>query len=454
MYGEKIVKVEPGGIEPVADADKHGTPRQLFWTWTSPNLEFATIFVGVLAVSAFGLSFWQAALAVTIGNLLGAVTHGVLSARGPVYGVPQMVLGRLAFGFWGNLLPASLMSVMAGIGWFAVNSVSGTFALNSLTGLPLVACLVLIVLVQVVVAFFGHNLVQAFERYVFPVLAVVFLITTVVIFNRSSPGAPGGSGGLGGFLITASAAFGYTAGWNPYAADYTRYLPASVSRRAAGWFAGAGLLLSTTLLMLVGAASATIGGSTSDNPATAFTGHLPGWLAALTLLSIALGAVAANVLNVYSGALAFLALGIKLPLAWRRAAVAVCFGLIGFVLAWLGLADAGHAYESFLLVIAYWIGPWLGVVLMDQHYRRNQDMSPLLTDVRHRNWAGPAAMLLGMIVSIGLFSNQSLYTGKVPELIPWIGDVTFLVGFLVAAGVYYLWPKRPFFTAADPTLTE
>lgn len=444
MYGEKVVKVEPGGIEPVADADKHGTPRQLFWTWTSPNLEFATVFVGVLAVSVFGLSFWQATAAVIVGNLLGSVTHGVLSARGPKYGVPQMVLGRVAFGFFGNVLPASLMSVMAGVGWFAVNSVSGTFALNSLTGLPLVPCLILIVIVQVVVAFFGHNLVQAFERYVFPLLAVVFLITAVVIFSKSSPGAPGGNGGLGGFIITASAAFGYTAGWNPYAADYTRYLPKDASRRAVGWYAGGGLFLSTTVLMLVGAASATIGGSTSDNPTTAFTGNLPGWLASLTLLSITLGAIAANVLNIYSGALAFLTLGLRLPLAWRRAAVAVGFGVVGFVLAWLGLKDAGTAYESFLLVIAYWIGPWLGVVLVDQHFRRDQQIDAALRDTRHKNWGGPTAMLMGMIIGIGLFSNQERYVGQVPKAIPWIGDITFLVGFLVAAGIYAIWPKRRF----------
>jgi NCS1 family nucleobase:cation symporter-1 len=440
MYGDKVVKVEPGGIEPVADTDRHGTARQLFWTWTSPNLEFATIFVGVLAVSVFGLSFWQAAVACALGNLLGSVTHGVLSARGPRYGVPQMVLGRAAFGFWGNLLPASLMSVMAGVGWFAVNSVSGTFALNSLTGLPLVLCLVVIVLVQVVIAFFGHNLVQAFERYVFPVLAVVFLVTAVFVFSGSSLGAPSSGGGLGGFLVTASAAFGYTAGWNPYAADYTRYLPRS--SRGAGGYASAGLFLSTTVLMLVGAASTTIGGSTSDNPTTAFTGHLPSWLAALALLSITLGAVAANVLNVYSGALAFLTLGIKLPLAWRRAVVAVGFGVIGFVLAWLGLADAGKAYEGFLLVIAYWIGPWLGVVLVDQHVRRGQRIEGLLTDARHRNWAGPVAMLAGMVISIGLFSNQERYVGPVPAAIPWIGDITFLVGFLIAAGVYYVWRRQ------------
>jgi purine-cytosine permease-like protein len=354
-----------------------------------------------------------------------------------------MVLSRVSFGFFGNALPAGLNSITAGVGWFAVNSVSGAFALNSLTGLPVLLCLVVIVAVQILIAFFGHNLVQSFERYVFPVLALVFLVVAVVIFSKSALSGIGGSGGLGGFLLTASAAFGYTAGWNPYAADYTRYLPASTSRRAVGLFAGSGLFIATTVLMLVGAASVTVGGNASSNPATTFTNNLPGWLAALALLSIALGAVAANVLNVYSGALAFLTLGIKLPFAWRRAVVAVCFGAVGFVLAWLGLADAGHAYESFLLVIAYWIGPWLAVVLVDMHIRRGQVIDGAFTDTPHRNWAGPVAMLAGMVVSIGLFSNQSLYTGPVPQAVPWIGDITFLVGFLIAAGVYAVWPKSP-----------
>jgi purine-cytosine permease-like protein len=138
------------------------------------------------------------------------------------------------------------------------------------------------------------------------VLAVIFAVTAMVIFTKSDPGAAGGTGGIGGFLLTVGTAFGYTAGWNPYAADYTRYLPSSVNRRSVGLFAGLGLFLSTTVLMLVGAASITFGGASSDNPTAAFTSHLPGFLAAATLLAVTLGAVAANVLNVYSCALAFL----------------------------------------------------------------------------------------------------------------------------------------------------
>ena len=64
----------------------------------------------------------------------------MLSARGPEYGVPQMVLSRISFGWFGNALPAGLNAVIAGIGWFAVNSVSGALALNSLTSMPSSGC--------------------------------------------------------------------------------------------------------------------------------------------------------------------------------------------------------------------------------------------------------------------------------------------------------------------------
>ena len=141
------------------------------------------------------------------------------------------------------------------------------------------------------------------------------------------------------------------------------------------------------------------------------TGLLATPLADLTLLAIALGAVSANVLNIYSGALSFTAIGIKLPLSLRRAIVALGFGTIGFFLAWSGLHNAGSKYENFLLIIAYWIAPWLAVYFCDLLLRKNPDET-LLFDKRHANWAGPVAMLAGMGISIWLFSNQTEYIGR------------------------------------------
>src|ERR1700738_2515860 len=175
-YGDKVVAIEPGGVEYIPLSERHGKPIDLFWTWLSPNLEFATVFIGVLAVAIFGANFWVAALGIIVGSAIGSVTMALLSAWGPRFGVPQMVLNRGAFGFWGNLLPAGLNTFTAIFGWFIVNSGSGAFALEALTTLPFWATFTFIVLLQVIVAFFGHNLVHAFERYALIPLGIVFAL--------------------------------------------------------------------------------------------------------------------------------------------------------------------------------------------------------------------------------------------------------------------------------------
>jgi nucleobase:cation symporter-1, NCS1 family len=438
-YGAKVLAVEPGGADYVPLSERHGKPWQLFATWLSPNMEFATVFVGVLGVEVFGLTFPVAIVALVLGTAAGSITLGLLSAAGPSRGVPQLVASRIPFGYRGNILPAGLNAVTAGIGWFAVNSVSGAFALNALLHWPKALCLTIVVVAQIAIAFFGHNLLQAFERWLFPVLTIAFVLAAIEIFTKVGPSK--GGGGSGGFLLTFGAAFGYAVGWNPFASDYTRYLPPTVSKARTGLFAGLGVFVSCAALEIVGAASATIVGGSSGNPTVAFTSNLPTGIADFTLLAIAVGAVCANAMNVYSGAMSFLALGFDLPLRQRRAISALGFGLAGFILALFGLHDAGTKYENFLLIIAYWIAPWLAVVFIDQvlrHWGHSQHTTHLLFDRRHNPFAGVIAMVVGMAVSIPLFSNQTEFVGVLAKHHPGLGDLTFEVGFAVTAIVYLL----------------
>jgi NCS1 family nucleobase:cation symporter-1 len=440
-YGDKVIAVEPGGAEFIPLNERHGRPLQLFWTWTSPNMEFATVFVGLLGI-LLGLSFWATFLAIVIGTALGSITQGILSTSGPQYGVPQMVLSRRGFGYWGNALPAGINSVVAGIGWFAVNSVSGALALNALTHLPEVLCLLIVVALQLAVAFLGYNLIHAFERYAFPVLVIIFLIASAWTLSKAHPGATHQTI-PGAFLIELGATFGYAVGWNPYASDYTRYFKPDADKKAIAFWAGLGLLLSCVLLETVGAAAGTIAGVVSNaNPTAGWTGIFPTWLRDLTLLAIVIGGIAANALNIYSGAISFTAIGFRLPLAARRAIVALGFGAIGFFVGWAGLHNAGSDYNNFLLIIAYWIAPWLAVMFCDMYLRRRQDpaqIERLLFNRKYTNWAGPVAMVVGAGISIWLFSNQTKYIGLVPTHAPGTGDLTFEVGFVLTAVIYLTW---------------
>jgi NCS1 family nucleobase:cation symporter-1 len=302
-----------------------------------------------------------------------------------------------------------------------------------------VLALLIVVVVEVAVAFIGHDLVQLFERYASFVLGAIFIVATDTIFLHADLGAvvDGSSFSFGGFTLAAGAAFGYAAGWNPYAADYSRYLPATARRATIGWAAGLGNFVSCVVLMAAGAAAATIAGFDPGDPTGSFTLSMPPIIRDLTLIAITVGAIAANALNIYSGAMSFLAAGIRIPFALRRALIALGFGVVGFFLAWSAIPDAGHTYENFLLVIAYWIAPWLGVVLVDRLLRRGTEISSLVTDqAKYRNAAGLIAFVVSVVVSIWLFSNQTFFVGVVPAIAPGVGDLTAVVGFVLGAGLY------------------
>jgi NCS1 nucleoside transporter family len=467
-YGSKVTAVEPGGIEYIPESERHGNPIQLFWTWMSPNMEFATVFVGVLPIAVFGGGFWPTVFGVTLGSLMGSITHALLSTMGPRFGVPQMVEGRASFGFFGNFLPAGLSWLTASFGWFIVNSVSGTFALVTLTAvlnnhnavISFPVAFVIVVVAQVIVAFIGHNMIHQFERIIFPYLTVVFGLATIIILAQAHPGldfnakaGPAASGGpSGAFILAVFIAFGYAIGWNPFASDYSRYLPKNSNPRKVALAAGLGVFVSCTVLEIAGAAAATIS-QLGNNPTEQFTNPLPVWLQVLVLLGIALGAVAANVLNIYSGSMAFLTLGINLAVQWRRAISALVFGVIGLV---IGLAlqanvGPGTKYENFLLLITYWITPWLAVVITDFVLHRGRYPEQVFYDTGWANWKGFIAMLAGIIATTPFWDQPpsiSLpsFFGSVPANNPQLGDLSFFAGAIVATVVYlvlYQVTKRP-----------
>ena len=448
VYGEKVVAIEPGGVEYIALSERHGSPIDLFWTWLSPNLEFATVFIGVLAVAIFGAGFWTAAVAIILGTALGSLTQGILSSWGPKFGVPQMVLNRGAFGFWGNLLPAGLNTFTAIFGWFIVNSVSGAFALEALTNLPFWVTFTVIVVLQILVAFFGHNLVHAFEKWALIPLGIIFTISCLFIIFHLDLGSKfaGGSGNqTAAFILTFVAAFGYAAGWNPYASDYTRYQKPGVDRRMVGVWAALGVFISCVVLELAGAALVTVAGTKwgpTDIPTAQMSNAMPGFLYTLTLLAIALGAVAANAINLYSGAMSFLTLGIRMTLSQRRAVVAVAAGVVALVIGIYFQANVapGSKYESFILTLAYWLAAWLGVVFTDYWMRRgNFGNERVFYDRGYNTWQGWVSMLVAMVVSIYLFADQyPFYVAPVPTNVPAVGDLTFLVGFVLAGVLYFV----------------
>jgi purine-cytosine permease-like protein len=342
----------------------------------------------------------------------------------------------------------------------AVNSVSGAFALHTFcaaVGLPvpgLVPALAIVVVVEILVAFAGYNVIHAIERWVFPFLAVVFAACTVAIFLHARPGtgfdaaaAAAGGGPVGAFMIALFFAFAYAASWNPYASDYSRYLARGTSQLRVALAAGLGLLVTCGVLEVAGAALATVAGTQwgiSAIPTNQFVRPLPEVLVVIAPLAICVGAISANAINLYSSAMSFLSMGMRIRARLRRAIAAVGFGVIGFLIGFLvvrtgqvGPGGTGGSYQNFLFFSTYWIVAFLGVVTADWAMRGRRLRTGLVFDPGHSNWAGVVAFLLGVVACLP-FMNQSLYAGIVASRYPQTGDLSFAAGLIVSAAAYWL----------------
>lgn len=437
VYRDQILEIEPTGIETVTAAQRHGKPRDLFGVWFSANAEIATLMVGVFIVGLYGTDMRSAVVGIVIGNILGFALLGVLALFGPRYGVPQMVAGRLAFGRFGNLAPATL-AFLAGVGWFAINTILGSYALQTITGLPYFACLGIMLVLQVVLAVYGYNMIQLFEKACVILLAAGFVLLSYDTFrhlNWSAPfnvHAPIAAGGtLAGFIFATALAFSYATGWVPAASDYSRYLPEKSDPRKVFWYSFLGCAFPCIALEILGAAIvvAVPTLATTSVPTDAIASLLGNPIVAkLVLLTIVLGTLTANCMNLYSGALAALvAFSVKLP----RWAVAAGVGVLGALIAAFGSSaqNTETGYTNFLLLLSYWASPWAAVVLVDALHRGKAAADPQVVPF-WRN--GTIAWLIGLAAS-GPFWNQAIYTGPFAKAFPQLGDLSYYVGFIVAA---------------------
>jgi NCS1 family nucleobase:cation symporter-1 len=200
------------------------------------------------------------------------------------------------------------------------------------------------------------------------------------------------------------------------------------------------------------------------------------------LLTVVLGTLTANCMNLYSGAMAALVVKFPNP-AWRaplltgsifaalsaatlalahsKPIVTAAFGLaVGVVITlvarfrlkrWraaliVGVLGAllasggGHPdqtaklYTNFLLLLSYWASPWAAVVFIDWLTRRTAKTRAADFEAGPRVRAGTYAWVAGLAASLP-FWNQAWYTGPFAGAFPQFGDLSYYVGFAVAATI-------------------
>ncbi len=444
---------EVTGIERVAEDNRQHTQLwDTMWLWWSANSVVATVALGTLS-AFFGLGFWGSVLVIVIFTILGVLPVAFLSTLGPKTGLAQMPLSRFAFGFQGAKLPA-IFNALACIGWSAVNALIGSQIIYTWSAgtIPQWAALLFLAVVTTTVSVYGYFIVHRYERFAWIVMFILFAYVFIAAAGKFDTGNIG-AGALGGGLLLFSAIatfggaiFGYAVGWSSYAADYTRRQPVETSSRKVFWYAMSGVVVPCIILETLGVLLASAVPNDIFNGAPAGTVIADsigtGGIAGVVVVLLAFSTIANNVPNDYSFALSTQVLGMRNIRRW----VLTIAGAVVYVLVALALqANFNFKLEGFLLLIAYWLGAWNAVVLLEHFVFRKgkypvedyENSSKLPVGI-----AAVVAMVVGIVVAF-LGVNQASTFGYEGIISKQIGDAD--IGFplaIIVAGIIYLVLRR------------
>lgn len=452
MPGRNRTRLEDSTIQPIPLSERHGTASDLFTVWFGTNFMLLTIVTGGLAVTVFALPFGWALVALTVGNLVGAVFMALHSAQGPTLGVPQMIQTRGQFGSLGSLLVVGIVLVMY-VGFLASNLVLGGEALASIApGMPDTPGIAVVAILSVIAAVFGYDLIHTYARITTYVAGAVLALTFAwIVWVHGLPDdfLSRNRLNVSGFLSTVSTAALWQIAYAPYVSDYSRYMPADTGARSAFWASFWGCSLGSLLPMALGA----LVGIAAPRGAS-----LVGGLAALTqgiapliLVVLSVGVTTANAMNLYCGALSTMTLGQTLVPRWSPGAAArTVISLVIFALsltgALLGKSSFMVNYTEFILLLLYVLVPWTAINLVDYYLLRHAHYD-VESFFRHDggiygrvNGVAVGCYALGIAVQLP-FIDSPLYKGPIARAMGGV-DLSWIAGLAITGPAYYWLSRR------------
>jgi NCS1 nucleoside transporter family len=447
--------LETHGIERVSPKTRtHVRIFDNFTMWLSANLVISTIALGALATQAFFLGFWDGLAVIIIFNALGVLPVAFFSTLGPKLGLRQMTISRFSFGWVGGIIMA-IFNVAACIGWSAVNVIIGGQLIAALTNgaIPRWAGILIIAILTTLVSIYGYRYVHRYERYAWIPMAIIFVILLIVAAPHMSiiPTPAFNVAEIASLISFGGAVYGFATGWSSYAADYNVNQPENTSPRRVFWLTFLGVFIPCVLLETLGMAFTSWKALGGGDLLAAVASPLGGFGKFLVVL-LALSVIANNIPNDYSLGLSMQVLGHAFQRVKRY--IWTLIGAVVYVAIALPVAsNFNETLTSFLLLIAYWLGPWAIILIIEhfvfRHGRYNVDdwNTPSRLPI---GWAAVVSMAIGL-VGAGLgFAQVFIINGSVTPITGPIGglinkpygmDVGFELG-LVLAAISYLILRR------------
>ena len=414
-------ELEINGPNTIQESERKGSARSLFWPWAGANVSLLALSYGSFFLG-FGISFRQATFAAIIGTIASFFLVGISSLAGKRSNAPTMVLTRASFGVKGSIVPG-VLSYFIFVGWETVLVSLATLATGTvfsrIGGVDHNPALILGFVIAVSLTVFGGVLgfgvimkLQKLLTVITVAMTVVYIGLTIDTVNWSAVYAikDGSTQGFIGALIFGVTGIGL--GWVNCAADYSRYLPRTVSSKAVVGWTIFGASVVPIILVVYGAALA---GSSKDlstaiatDPIGALTTLLPTWFLIPFALIAILGLVGGAILDLYSSGLALVSIGV--PIKRHQAAAIDATIMLGGSIYIVWIADNFFfPFQGFLITLGVPIAVWSAIFVADVIMRKKTYSEKDLYDPRGMygsvNRNSIALMIIGSVVGWGFVTN-------------------------------------------------
>ena len=415
------MNLELNGTNVIDENQRSGKASSLFWPWCGANVSLLALSYGSFFLG-FGISFWQATFAAFLGTVLSFLLVGISSLAGKKSNAPTMVLSRASFGVKGNLIPGAL-SYLIFVGWETVLVSLATLATGTVFmrvghlehNTAMIIGFVLSVALTVSAGVLGFEVIMKLQKYLTSITIVMtlFYIGLTISHVNWSQISSMKSGSLQGFIgALIFGATGIGLGWVNSAADYSRYLPRSVSSKSVIGWTVFGASIVPIILVIYGAAlsgsSKELSDAIATDPIGALTTILPTWYLVIFALVAILGLVGGAILDLYSSGLTLISIGlpVKRHVAASIDAVLMLIGTIYFV--WIA-DDFFFPFQGFLITLGVPIATWSAIFVTDALMRKKYHEGDLYSvSGRYGSWnfGTIAVLIVGTIIGWGFVTNS------------------------------------------------
>ena len=415
------MNLELNGTNVIDESERGGKASSLFWPWCGANVSLLALSYGSFFLG-FGISFWQATLAAVLGTVLSFSLVGISSLAGKKSNAPTMVLSRATFGVRGSVIPG-ILSYLIFVGWETVLVSLATLATGTVfirisdidRDVAMVAGFAVAAGITVFAGVLGFSVIMRIQKYLTTItiaMTLVYLLLTIDEVNWSAISSmeSGSTQGFIGAIIFGATGIGL--GWVNSAADYSRYLPRSVSSKAVVGWTVFGASTVPIILVIYGAA---LSGSSKDlseaiagDPIGALTTILPTWYLIIFALVAILGLVGGAILNLYSSGLTLISIGVpvKRHTAAALDALLMFMGAVYFV--WIA-DDFFYPFQGFLITLGVPIAAWSAIFVTDVLLRKSYNEKDLFSENgRYGSWnySSVGILIVATLVGWGFVTNS------------------------------------------------